>query len=484
MSTSRRDFLRASACTLGGLALASTVESLGLVGAYAQSASDYRALVCVFLNGGNDGTNMIVPLDDASFNEYDRVRIGLNNSIGLGIQRASLVPVNPPSQGRQYGLHPNLAPEVANPAVQFKGLLDVWNEGRLAAVCNVGPLVEPLTRTTYLNGTGKRPLQLFSHSDQINLWQSAIANTVTRTGWGGRLADRSAALNGSTTFPQVVTIAGISLFVTGANALPLAINDSNSSLGASLPLNMTANSSGSSNPSDVPTRRAAFDALRALDADKVLVRADADTRTSALRTKAQLDTAPNTDFAKIPNTSLGRQLEQVARLVALRDTLGVRRQIFFCQLGGFDTHSNQRGGGQDALLLQLSQALRGFWDTLGDLGVQNNVTTFTLSDFGRTFLPAGSGGIVGTDHGWGSHHFVMGGAVRGGNFYGTYPKLELGGSDDADGGSTPRGRWIPTTSVEQYAATLASWYGLSASDFPAVFPLLDRFPSPNLNFMI
>lgn len=485
MPTSRRDFLRASACTLGGLALASTVESLGLVGAYAQAATDYRALVCVFLNGGNDGNNMIVSLDQfdgptgSTTTGYSNVRA----ASGLGLAKSSFVPINAPSSG-PFGLHPSLAPEVANPAVQFKGLLDVWNAGRLAVVSNVGPLVEPLTRTNYLNGTGKRPLQLFSHSDQINQWQSSVANTVSRTGWGGRLADRSAALNGASTFPQVVTIAGVSLFVTGANALPLALNDSRSTLGAALPLTMTHNSSGSSNPSDVTTRRAAFDALRALDADRALVRADADIRSSALRTKTQLDTAPNTDFAKIPSTTLGFQLEQVARLIALRDTLGVKRQIFFCQIGGFDTHSNQRvGNGQDALLLQLSQALRGFWETLGDLGMQNNVTTFTLSDFGRTFLPAGAGGIVGTDHGWGSHHFVLGGAVRGGDFYGTYPSLALGGPDDADGGSTPRGRWIPTTSVEQYAATLADWYGLSPSDFPAVFPLLDRFPSPNLGFM-
>jgi uncharacterized protein (DUF1501 family) len=475
MSTSRRDFLRASACTLGGLALASTVESLGLVGAYAQSAADYRALVCVFLNGGNDGTNMVVPLDQTSFDQYTAVR----GPSTLAIPQSSLVAVNPPSQGRQFGLHPSLAPEAANPSVANKGLLDVWNAGRLAVVCNVGPLVEPLTRTSYLSGTGRRPLQLFSHSDQVNQWQSAVANSVSRTGWGGRLADRSAALNGAAAFPQVVTIAGVSLFVTGATALPLALNDSNASLGASLPLTMTNNSSGSS-VTDVPTRRAAFDALRALDAEKILVKADADTRSSALRTKAQLDTAPNTDYPKIPNTTLGRQLEQVARLVALRDVLGVRRQIFFCQLGGFDTHSNQRTAGQDALLLQLSQAMRGFWETLGDLGVQNNVTTFTLSDFGRTFQASGSGAAVGTDHGWGNHHFVMGGAVRGGNFYGTYPTLALGGPDDAD----TRGRWIPTTSVEQYAATLASWYGLSAGDLPAVFPLLDRFPSPNLGFMI
>ncbi len=476
MSTSRRDFLRASACALGGVAMASTFDSLGLVNAYAQAATDYRALVCIFLSGGNDGTNMIVPLD-AEYNQYSSVR----GPSTLALAQSALVPVNPPSQGRQYGLHPSLAPEVANPAVAQKGLLDVWNAQKLAVVTNVGPLVEPLTRTTYLNGTGKKPFQLFSHSDQVGLWQSAIANSVSRTGWGGRLADKSAALNGASTFPQVITIAGTSLFVTGNSSLPLAIGDSRSTLGSALPLTMTANSIGSPTLTDVPTRRAAFDALRGLDADKVFIRADSDIRSSALRTKTALDAAPNTDFAKIPSTTLGFQLEQVARVIALRDTLGAKRQIFFCQLGGFDNHSNQRSAvnGQDALLLQLSQAMRGFWDTLYDLGMTDSVTTFTLSDFGRTFSPAGSGSAVGTDHGWGNHHFVMGGAVRGGNFYGTYPTLALGGPDDAD----TRGRWIPTTSVEQYAATLASWYGLSPSDFPAVFPLLDRFPTSNLGFM-
>ena len=475
MTTSRRDFLRATACALGGAALGSAVESFGLVGAYAQSAAtDYRALVCVFLFGGNDGNNVIVPLDN-EFSQYDAVR----GPSTLALAQPSLIPVNPPSQGRQFGLHPNLSPEVATPTTQFKGLLDVWNQGKLAVVCNTGPLVEPLTRTTYQNGTGKKPLQLFSHSDQISLWQSSVSNAVVQSGWGGRLADKAATLNGGATFPQVVTIAGVNLFVTGHNALPLAISDSNSTLGSALPLTMSPNSTASSF-TDLPTRRAAFDALRALDGGVVLVRADASTRTSALQTKAQLDTAPNTDFAKIPNTTLGRQLEQVARLIALRDTLGVKRQIFFCQLVGFDTHSNQRtNNGQDGLLLQLSQALRGFWDTLGDLGVQNNVTTFTLSDFGRTFQPSGSGGAVGSDHGWGNHHLVMGGAVKGGDFYGAFPTLALGGPDDADA----RGRWIPTTSVDQYAATLAAWYGLSASDFPAVFPLLGNFSPSNLGFL-
>jgi uncharacterized protein (DUF1501 family) len=198
MTTSRRDFLRATACALGGVALGSAVESFGLVDAYAQSAAtDYRALVCVFLFGGNDGNNMIVPLD-GEFNQYNAVR----GPSTLALAQSSLIPVNPPSQGRQFGLHPNLSPEVATPSTQFKGLLDVWNQGKLAVICNTGPLVEPLTRTTYQNGTGRKPLQLFSHSDQINLWQSSVSNAVVRTGWGGRLADKPAGVFTSSSSPH------------------------------------------------------------------------------------------------------------------------------------------------------------------------------------------------------------------------------------------------------------------------------------------
>ncbi|MGH9882388.1 MAG: DUF1501 domain-containing protein, partial [Pyrinomonadaceae bacterium] len=189
-----------------------------------------------------------------------------------------------------------------------------------------------------------------------------------------------------------------------------------------------------------------------------------------------------------PNTGLGRQLLQIARLIkACTDPatgINMKRQIFFAQIGGFDTHSNQRGGGQDALLTQVSQAMNAFYLATVELGVASNVTTFTLSDFGRTLQPAGSGAATGSDHAWGNHHLVMGGAVLGRTFYGTYPTLQLGGPDDTDGGSSPRGRWIPTTSVEQYAATLATWYGLSPADLTAVFPLIGRFATPNLGFMM
>ncbi|HEY0172587.1 MAG TPA: DUF1501 domain-containing protein [Pyrinomonadaceae bacterium] len=477
MAQTRRDFLRTSACALGGAALASTIESFGLMDAYAQSAADYRALVCVFLNGGNDGNNMVVPLDAAGWADYTNVR----GSSGLALTQAQAnqLPVSPASQGgRMFGLHPNMP--------EMKALFD---QGRLAVVCNTGPLVEPLTRTTYRNGSGRKPLQLFSHSDQVAQWQTSIADTVSQTGWGGRMADRMSAVNLPATFSHSVSISGVSTFLTGNSTRQLAIADAATSLAGLLPLTMTGPSS------DIASRRAAFDQIRAGEMPYRLVRAANDTRNSAIQTSQQLANVGFKNFATVfPATSLGRQLLQVGRIIAERATFGMKRQVFFVQAGGYDTHSFQRGANgntQDNLLLQLSQALNAFHNLLkNELGnpgsgfyvgsdVTREVTAFTLSDFGRTLQPAGSGAVVGSDHGWGSHHLVMGGAVRGGDFYGTFPRLVIGDGDDAD----TRGRWIPTTSVEQYAATLAAWYGLSQGDFPAVFPLLGRFPVANLGFM-
>ena len=387
-------------------------------------------------------------------------------------------PVNPPSQGRQFGFHPNM------PEMQA-----LFNQGKLAVVCNTGPLVEPLTRLTYRNGTGAKPLQLFSHSDQVGLWQTSIANAVSQTGWGGRIADRMASVNNPATFSHSVSINGVNTFLTGAATRQLAIADASTALANILPLSMSGTSA------ERASRLAAFNQIRATDLDARLVRAAADTRESALQTSAQLATVGAKNFTTaFPQTPLGRQLLQVGRLIAERATFGMKRQIFFVQASGFDSHTNQRGAGggtQDALLQQVSQALNAFYSLLkNELGnpasgfyigsdVTQEVTAFTLSDFGRTLQPSGAGAGVGSDHGWGNHHLVMGGAVRGGDFYGSFPTLALGGPDDADS----RGRWIPTTAVEQYAATLASWYGLPASDFPAVFPLLDRFPSASLGFM-
>ncbi len=472
MATTRRDFLRSSACALGSMALASSIDTFGIVHALTpQAASDYKALVCVFLNGGNDGNNMVVSLDQYNgpagslVEGYSNVRA----AAGLAIAQASLLPVSPVSGG-SYGFHPNM-PEMQN----------LFNQGKLAVLCNNGPLVEPLTRTTYQNGTGKKPLQLFSHSDQVGLFQTAIANNVSQTGWGGRLTDKTQGLNGSATFPTNISIAGVNLLLSGLDTRQLAVADSNTSLANVLQLIMSGTSG------EQASRLVSFNELRALDNEFKLVKAASDTRSSSIQTDNALSSVNPTLATVFPNTTLGRQLKQVALLIkACTDAtagINMKRQIFFTQIGGFDTHSAEIGG-QGGLLTQISQAISAFYAATVELGLQDKVVTFTMSDFGRTLQPAGTGvNAVGTDHAWGNHQLIVGGAVLGHTFYGTYPTLRLGGPDDTDGGSNPRGRWIPTTSVEQYAATLATWYGLSTADLPAVFPLIGRFSTPNLGFM-
>ena len=472
MAITRRDFLRNSACALGSMALVSSIDTFGAVHALTpQSAADYRALVCVFLNGGNDGNNMFVSLDQYNgpagslVEGYSNVR----NGAGLAIAQASLLPVSPASGG-SYGFHPNM------PEMQA-----LFNQGKLAVLCNNGPLVEPLTRTTYQNGTGKKPLQLFSHSDQVGLFQTAIANNVSQTGWGGRLADKTQGLNGAATFPSNISIAGINLFLSGVNTRQLAVADSNTTLANVLQLTMSGTTA------EQASRLASFNELRTLDNNFILVKAASDTRSSSIATDDALSSVNPTLATVFPNTTLGRQLKQVALLIkACTDAtagINMKRQIFFTQLGGFDTHSAEIGG-QGGLLTQVSQAINAFYAATVELGVQDKVTTFTMSDFGRTFQPAGTGvNAVGTDHAWGNHQLIVGGSVLGHTLYGTYPTLRLGGPDDTDGGTNPRGRWIPTTSVEQYAATLATWYGLSSADLPAIFPLLSSFPTANLGFL-
>ena len=473
MAPSRRDFFKTGACALGGLALASTIENLGLIHALAQSGTDYKALVCVFLNGGNDGNNMFVDI-----NQYNGPAGSLTtgyantrNAAGLAIPQASLLPVSP-ATGGSFGFHPNMGE-----------IQSLFNQGKCAVLCNNGPLVEPLTRTTYQNGTGKKPLQLFSHSDQVGLFQTSIANIVSQTGWGGRLADKTSGLNLGATFPSNVSIAGVNLFLTGVDTRQLAVADSGTSLANVLILN---NAPGAST-SDINSRLASFNELRTLDNEFRLIKAASDTRTSSMQTDAALSSVNPTLTTLFPNTGIARQLKQVALLIkACTDPaagINMKRQIFFTQLGGFDTHSAQIGG-QQGLLTQISQAIGAFYQALVELGMQDKVTLFTMSDFGRTLQPAGSGAaIVGSDHAWGNHQLIVGGKVLGNALYGAYPTLALGGPDDTDGGSSPRGRWIPTTSVEQYAATLAMWYGLSSADLTAVFPLIGRFSTPNVGFM-
>jgi len=466
MAHSRRDFLRNSACALGSMALASSIDSFSVVQALTpQAASGYKALVCVFLNGGNDGNNMFLSLDQ--YAQYSTAR----NAAGLAIPQGNFLQVSPVSGG-SYGFHPNMT-EVR----------DLFNQGKCAVLANNGPLVEPLTRTTYQNGTGKKPLQLFSHSDQVGLYSTSIANSVSQTGWGGRLADKTDGLNGPATFPSNVSIAGVNLFLTGVDTRQLAVADSGTTLANVLVLN---NAPGAT-ASEANSRLTAFNGLRAFDNNFKLIKAASDVRTSSIQTDNALSTVSPNLATIFPNTGLGRQLKQVALLIkACTDpvaAINMKRQIFFTQIGGFDTHSQQLTG-QGTLLQQVSQAIWAFYSATVELGIQDQVTLFTMSDFSRTLQPSGTGAAdVGSDHAWGNNHLIVGGSVLGHTLYGTYPNLTPGGPNDTDGGTSPRGRWIPTTSVEQYAATLATWYGLSTADLAGVFPLIGRFPTPNLGFL-
>lgn len=442
MAHSRREFLR------GGLALgaAAAVTRFGLLNALAQSA-DYKALVCVFLYGGNDSNNMIVPNGTDGYRAYAAVRGP------LALPQASLLPIQPASTGARFGLHPNL-PE----------LQTLWSQNRLAVLCNVGTLVEPLTRDGYLGSTRRVPNQLFSHEDQQNQWQTSISDRDVVTGWGGRIGDRVLSLNGSATFPMIVSGGGDGLFVSGMDALSLGI-DPNSGFQLE----------GFDSSPEATARLTGLRQALLVDTDHTLIGAASAITRRALDAQGMLNQALATPVrTTFPDTDLGAQLRIVAHIIAGRSLLGVRRQIFFCAQGGYDTHSDEMNT-HVQLYTELSRAMGAFYAATTELGVASQVTTFTLSDFGRTFKP----NTDGTDHGWGSHQLIMGGAVRGGDFYGTFPTLALAGPNDAD----EEGRWIPTTAVDQYAATLASWFGVSAGDIPLVVPNIGRFSSANLGFM-
>jgi len=457
MHSHRREFLLRS----GALTSAGLVRRLAPVGlaslagaAAAQSApSDYKALVCVFLFGGVDGNNLVVPLDPAGYAAYAAVRTPAS---GINLTEAQLLPIQPAGGATAYGLHPSLAP-----------VHPLFAERKLAVLANVGTLNQPTTKANYL---AVRPENLFSHSDQVTQWQSSVSKGVSRSGWGGRLADRLATANAASGFPVMTTIAGTNLFITGDSATPLALPSSG---GLSL--------QGFSNTAASNARLAAMQALQAADGDNAYVKGAGEVMTRALGLSGTVNPILTSTSSQVQvlfqgqNSSIAQQLLQVAKLIEARAQTGARRQVFFVSLGGFDTHSNELPV-LTTLLGQLAPALKSFYDATTLLGVQNQVTTFTLSDFGRTFQPASG---AGTDHAWGNHHFILGGAVQGGSLYGRYPVLQRAGPDDAD----TAGRWIPTTSVEQYGATLARWFGATESDLAAIFPNLARFPTANLGFL-
>ncbi|MBL8518529.1 MAG: DUF1501 domain-containing protein [Betaproteobacteria bacterium] len=459
MILTRRAFLQ-SAGALAGVSALGTLQGLGLSNALAQSAppSDYKALVCIFLFGGNDGNNWVIPRDNAAYNLYSSARGGTTNG-GIAIAQSALVAINPRSVSAGFGLHPQFAP-----------MKSVWDAGKLAVLCNVGPLVEPLTKSEYSQGVKDRPEQLFSHSDQQAQWQAAISDQAARTGWGGRLADVIDVQNGASTMPMIASVAGSAFFTIGNTPNTVAI-PSTGSFGLT----------GFNTTTASTARLNALRELLLLNSSNEFVREADDIFAQAIDSSNVINpiiTGATTSLNSLfptPATSISNQLLQVARLINARATIGLKRQIFFVSLGGFDTHAGQINT-QDGLFAQLAPAMKAFYDATVQMGVADQVTTFTLSDFGRTLKLASGGG---SDHAWGNHHLIMGGAVRGGDFYGRFPDHALGGPDDV----STNGRWLPTTSVDQYAATLARWLGVSASDMPLVLPNIGRFSNTNLGFL-
>jgi uncharacterized protein (DUF1501 family) len=415
------------------------------------SGTDYKALVCIFYFGGNDSNNFIIPIDTAGYGNYQTIRAN------LAIPQGSVLPLQTGSSAN-FGLHPNLP--------ELQQLFN--NQKSLAVLANVGTLVQPTTRAQYQQYQNL-PQNLFSHADQQDQWQTTQLSGLPNSGWAGKVADKIApAFNSGAAFPPILSVAGSPIFCTGDVTRPFSMNPGS-----------TPGVQGVDSSAAGQARFQALQQLLTFDSGLSMVQAASTVTGQAIQEGVVLGNAlksiPALQTVFPAKNGLASQLKQVAQVISARSALGVNRQIFFCSLGGFDTHSDQLPI-QQSLYSQLSPAISAFYQATQELGVANSVTTFTLSEFARTFQPGSNGG---TDHAWGGHQIIVGGAVQGNKMYGTWPTLTPGGPDDV--GSN--GRWIPSTSVDQYAATLASWFGVAGSDLPSIFPNLANFQSANLGFL-
>ncbi|MGI8602147.1 MAG: DUF1501 domain-containing protein [Verrucomicrobiales bacterium] len=484
---SRRSFLRRATGAAFGISAANVITDLRLIqSAAAQTAGtfpDYKALVCLFLAGGNDASNMLVPNSTAEYTDYAAARGGLAlwNDAGQATpeQPYYLLPLNSANTaGREFGVH-SVCPEIR----------DLFNAGRLAFLNNVGTLVEPMTRALYTSGRGRRPPQLFSHNDQVVQWQTSVPDQISTTGWGGRASDllRASSAWSPGKISLCISMAGSNVFQTGASGTPYQIASAGiGTAGGAQSLSGSASTNRYNRIKDII-------ALGQAQNVSLFEKDYAGVFQSALDAADQINGAlgaiPAGDLATINGTfdpllnvgtqaaetrSLAGQMKQIARMIAARSSIGVQRQIFFCQLGGFDTHGPQIAP-QATLLRSVSRNIKAFHDAMSGLGVSNNVTLFTASDFGRTYPSNGQG----SDHGWGTHTMMVGGAVNGGRLYGTFPNLQVNGPDD-----TSLGRWIPTTSVDTYSATLARWFGVTESNIEIILPNLGRFATRDVGFFV
>jgi len=449
ISPARRRFLANSvAWTASAGAFALSLQAIGA--ASAQSTGDFKALVCVFLYGGNDHANTVTPYGVSEHALYARGR----GDFGVRA-RTDLLPIAAASisDGRQVAFPRELA-----------GLKALYDQRKAAVVANVGPLLYPITKAQFLAGSVPAPPQLLSHNDHANFWQSGVPSYAVSNGWGGRMADLLGDLNANATVAMGISTAGANLFQVGEQSFSFPVSSTGQIRSITDYISQE--------------RLGDFERVLAQQTDDPMKAELARTylrgRDAANAAKAALARAPDVSasFSVDQRNPLTPQLQMVARLIAVRNQLGHRRQIYFVTQGGYDTHGDLN---QQPLLLQkLDEALVGFHRATVALGVENQVTTFTASDFGRRLATNGGG----SDHGWGGHHFVIGGAVRGGDVYGRYPAIQQNGPDD-----WREGTLIPTTSVDQYGATLARWMGVAAADLPVVFPNIARFSPTTLGFL-
>jgi uncharacterized protein (DUF1501 family) len=429
---------------------AAHLTRFGLMTANAQSTSNYKALVCIFMNGGNDSNNMIVPLNASATTANPATYAGYSAARGaLALGQAAVLPVN--AGGVGYGLHPALT-----------RIRDLYVANKAAMIFNVGTLVGPVTKAT-LNAF-PMPRNLYSHSDQTQQWQTANPTVAGGTGWGGRMTDVIAA---ATPFPAGVSVSGNSTLLTGVTTGGVTI--------------APGSNFGLSSFGGAAAMQARFTALQQIltfDSGVQLISSSGGVLNKALTSAQEINAAltGGTPLTTVfPNSGLGQQLAQVARIMQVRGALGMDRQIFFASIGGFDNHSNLIND-QNGLMATIDAAVGAFQAALGELAIEPNVITFTESEFNRTM---NSNGTNGSDHAWGGHHFAIGGPVIGGNAYGKFPNPALNGPDDVGN----RGLWLPTTSLDQYAATMASWFGVpdAALTGPGtpnpVFPNLINFPA-------
>lgn len=456
INQSRREFLR----TAGKLSVAGTAApfalNLATIGAAAaQTATDYKALVCLFLYGANDHNNTVIPFDTASFATYTTTRTAIARLSSDLLPLTPSTPLTGSNAGRQFALPKELS-----------GLKTIWDLGKLAILANVGPLIVPTTKIQYNALTVPIPAKLFSHNDQQSVWQASSPEGA-RVGWGGRIGDLMSSQNASSIF-TCNSVTGSAVFLSGQTTIGYQVSAAGSTPISALSGNLFGSTSAPANfrsiitggGSNIFTQDLADTTQRSIDANVTL--------------SAALANAPDLPLpAALANSSVAAQLRLVARMIAARGTLGAKRQVFLVSLGGWDTHDGQLLL-QPALHTQIGEAMAYFHNATVGLGVADNVTTFTGSDFGRTLTTNGNG----SDHGWGSHHFIMGGAVKGQQYYGTFPIMGLNNNDEVGSG-----RLLPTTSVEQYGATLARWFGVSDTNMRLVLPNIGNFSNANLGFM-